>query len=146
MRKLLSLILMIMVVALFIGCKEKEGAEEKKPLTKEDAAKRLGEDYIKALQKGDRKFFENAFDWEEMFKILKKEAGLEYETTEAWKNDFLPFLTRGWKKKFTVKSVVVVGDTAKVSIDAEGGEMMQPLVLIYKAGKWKVIRIPMWSF
>ena len=118
-------------------------------MSDEDEVRKFAEDYIKALQKGNAKWFLKNADFEGMNQHNKEQMGDSYtKTTEEFEKEYrsgLYLLKQKWKKNFSIKSIQIDGDKATVEIDAEGAKSIgSPLLLSKKSGSWKYIMGAVW--
>jgi hypothetical protein len=118
-------------------------------MTEEDAVRKFAEEYIKALQKGDTKWYLKNADLKGMWERNTEQVGSGYtETAEEFEKSFksnISLLGNKWNKKFTIKSINISGDIAEVEIDAEGAKSIgSPLILSKKSGSWKYIMGAVW--
>ena len=118
-------------------------------MSDEDDVRKFAEDYIKALQKGDSKWFMKNADLAGMLERNKTQSSMYADTTlEEFEKEFKSgeyILKNKWKVKFTIKSVKIEGDKAEVEIDREGAKSIaSPLILSKKSGSWKYIMGAVW--
>ena len=118
-------------------------------MSDEDAIREFAENYIKALNKGDHKWFLKSVDFHGMWEWNKEQMGDSYTTTpEEFEKEFKDgayLLKSKWDKNFSIKSISIEGERAKVEIDAEGASSIgSPLVLSKKSGAWKYIMGTVW--
>ncbi len=116
--------------------------------------KKIAEEYIKALQKGDYKFLEKNFDFKEAYEFDKEFFGQMSQTRELSLEDYekqgksnLKIMFKKWDKKFQIRYVKVSNDRGISVIDAEGAKGIDhALILSKKTGSWKIILMPTWYF
>nr|MDO8082572.1 nuclear transport factor 2 family protein [Candidatus Freyarchaeota archaeon] len=116
--------------------------------------KKIAEEYIKALQKGDFKFLEKNFDFNEAYEFDKEFMGQMSQARKMSLNDYekegksgLKWVFKKWDKKFQIRCVKVSNDRGIAVIDAEGAKgIARALILSKKTGSWKIILMPTWYF
>lgn len=118
-------------------------------MSDEDDIKEFAEDYIKTLRKGNEKWFLKNVDFYGMWEWNKEQMGDSYtKTAEEFEQEYKDYsyvLKNKMKKNFSIKSVSIEGERAKVEIDAEGAKSIgSPLVLSKRSGDWKFIMGAVW--
>ena len=115
----------------------------------EEIIKEFAKNYIKALNKGDHKWFLKNVDFYGMWEWNKEQMGDSYtQTPEEFEKEFKDgayILKNKWDKEFSIKSITIEGERAKVEIDAVGAKSIgSPLVLSKRSGSWKYIMGAVW--
>ena len=114
----------------------------------------IAEGYIKALRKGDFKFLEKNFDFEEAYEFDKEFMGQMSQTKDISLKDYvkqgksnLRIMFQKWDKNFKIRHLQVSGDRGMVIVEAEGARgINHALILNKKSGSWKIILMPTWYF